>query len=320
VETHHKDTKSQSSGIAIRHSPFANRLVLTSPAKINLGLWVGRKRGDSFHDIVTIIAPVELADTVTISCARTGIEIAPSAASLKPQASSPSPDVPWDHTNLAYKAAEAFFRAARVDAGCRIRVNKRIPVGGGLGGGSSNAATVLTGLNQLFGQPLNPRRLRRVAASLGSDVPAFLVNGPCIARGRGEKLRRIRLPRLGVLLCFPGYPVPTAWAYAELDRLRETGQGLTRPVISPKILRASLRRNEPDRVAAQLSNSFEPAVFRRHPALGRAKELLLRHGALAASLSGSGSTVYGLVRTKGWKDPMAALARNGFHCVRTSTQ
>jgi 4-diphosphocytidyl-2C-methyl-D-erythritol kinase len=80
-----------------------------------------------------------------------------------------------------------------------------------------------------------------------------------------------------------------------------------------------LRRNESDTVAAQLSNSFEPAVFRRHPALGHVKEVLLRRGALAASLSGSGSTVYGLVRTKGWKDPMAALARSGFHCVKTST-
>jgi 4-diphosphocytidyl-2-C-methyl-D-erythritol kinase len=283
-------------------------LVLSAPAKINLGLWVGRKRNDGFHDIVTIIAPVELADVVAIRRARTGIEV-----------SCDSADVPPGPGNLAHKAAAAFMEAARVNAGCRIRVSKRIPVGGGLGGGSSNAATVLSGLNRLFGRPLSPRRLRLVGASLGSDVPAFLMNGPCIARGRGERLRRIRLPNLDVLLCFPGYPVPTAWAYAALDRLRGTGQGLTRPVISPKILRAALRRNEPDQVAAQLRNSFEPAVFRRHPALGRAKELLLRHGALAASLSGSGSTVYGLVRTKGWKDPMAALARNGFHCVRTRT-
>jgi 4-diphosphocytidyl-2-C-methyl-D-erythritol kinase len=145
------------------------------------------------------------------------------------------------------------------------------------------------------------------------------MSGPCIACGRGEKLRAIRLPRLEILLCFPRYAVPTAWAYAAVDRQRAAGQGLTPPTISPKILRAALRRNELDRVAAQLSNGFEPAVFRRFPALGRAKSLLLRHGALAASLSGSGSTVYGLVRTNGWKDPMAALARCGFHCVKTST-
>lgn len=286
-----------------------NSLVLAAPAKVNLGLWVGRRRTDGFHDIITIIAPVELADVVSISRAQTGIEV-----------ECDSPAAPSGPGNLAYRAAAAFMQAARVRAGCRIRITKRIPVGGGLGGGSSNAAAALSGLNRLFDTPLSQRRLRRIGASLGSDVPAFLVNGPCIARGRGEKLRRIRLPPLNLLLCFPGYPVPTAWAYAELDREREAGRGLTRPTISPKILRAALRRNEPDTVAAQLKNSFEPAVFGHFPALGRAKELLLRHGAFAASLSGSGSTVYGLVRAKGWKDPMAALARSEFHCVNTSTQ
>ena len=283
-------------------------LVLSAPAKINLGLWVGRKRADGFHEIITLIAPVVLADVISIKRVKTGIKV-----------SCDSTEVPSGPGNLAYKAAAAFMRAGRVNAGCRIHITKRIPVGGGLGGGSSNAATVLAGLNRMFGRPLSPRRLRHIGVSIGSDVPAFLMNGPCIARGRGEKLRRIRLPRLNLLLCFPGYPVATAWAYAELDRRRRIGRGLTQPGISPKILRAALRRNESDKVAAQLTNSFEPAVFRRHPALCRAKELLLRHGAFAASLSGSGSTVYGLVQAKGWKDPMAALARNGFHCVKTST-
>jgi 4-diphosphocytidyl-2-C-methyl-D-erythritol kinase len=283
-------------------------LVLSSPAKVNLGLWVGRRRPDGFHDIVTIIAPVKLADVIRIGGARTGIQV-----------TCDSPDAPSGPGNLAYKAAAAFMQAAHVNAGCRIHIRKRIPVGGGLGGGSSNAAAVLIGLSRLFGQPLSQAGLRRVAASLGSDVPCFLVNGPCIARGRGEKLRPIRLPRLDLVLCFPGHPVSTAWAYAAVDRLPPGRRGLTRPAISPKILRAGLRRNESDAVAAQLSNSFEPAVFRRFPALGRVKELLLRHGALAASLSGSGSTVYGLVGTKGWKDPMAALARSGFHCVKTRT-
>jgi len=284
---------------------------------------------------VTIIAPVTLHDTVIIRTARRGIDVKPwdsktqTADRFYPHPSLPlkgegtkrrgSQDVPWDSRNLAYKAAETFFRAARISAGCRVRIAKRIPVGGGLGGGSSDAATVLLGLNRVYGVPLDGRRLRKAAAALGSDVPAFLLDGPSIARGRGERLRGIRLPRMSLLLCFPGYPVSTAWAYAELDRLRRNGQALTPPVISPKILRAGLRRNELDKVAAQLSNSFEPAVFRRFPALDRVKELLLRHGMLAASLSGSGSTVYGLVGTKGWKDPMAALARNGFHCVKTST-
>jgi 4-diphosphocytidyl-2-C-methyl-D-erythritol kinase len=285
-----------------------NSLVLSAPAKVNLGLWVGRKRPDGFHDVVTIIAPVELADTVAIQRTEAGIDV-----------SCDSPAVPSGPQNLAWRAAAALLEEAQVNAGCRIRITKRVPIGGGLGGGSSDAAAVLAGLNQLFGQPLSPSRLRHIGAGLGSDVPAFLMHGPCIARGRGERLHRIRLPRLDLLLCLPGFPVSTAWAYAELDRRRRTAQALTPSIISPKILRAGLRRNELDTVAAQLSNSFEPAVFRRYPALGRAKELLLRHGALAASLSGSGSTVYGLVAAKGWKDPMAALARSGFPCVKTST-
>jgi 4-diphosphocytidyl-2-C-methyl-D-erythritol kinase len=283
-------------------------LVLDSRAKVNLGLWVGRKRADGFHDIVTVVAPVDLADRIAITRTRAGIEV-----------SCDSPGAPSGPDNLAWRAAAAFFAAARVTEGCRIDIAKRIPVGGGLGGGSANAATVLTGLNRLFGVPLDRRRLRELGAPLGSDVPAFLIGGPAIARGRGDRLRRIRLPRINLLLCFPGHPVSTAWAYAEIDRQRRAGKGLTRPVISPKILCAALRRNEPDKVAAQLKNSFEPVVFRRFPTLRRAKEQLLRHGALAASLSGSGSTVYGLVQTRGWKDPMAALARSGFLCVKTST-
>jgi 4-diphosphocytidyl-2-C-methyl-D-erythritol kinase len=290
-------------------------LVLPAHAKVNLGLWVGGKRADGFHDVVTIVAPVAFHDTVRVRRARRGINVGP----LGRVRASRNLDIPWDSGNLAYWAAVQFFAAARIKDGCSIRIAKRIPVGGGLGGGSSDAAAVLAGLSRLFGRPLSRRRLRRVAASLGSDVPAFLMKGPCIARGRGQKLRRIRLPKLDLLLCFPGYAVPTAWAYNEVDRLRTGRQGLTRSTISPKILRASLRRKELDRVAAQLSNSFEPAVFRRFPALRRAKELLVRHGALVAALSGSGSTVYGLVDGKGWKDPMAAVARCGFHCVKTST-
>jgi len=248
-----------------------------------------------------------------------GISVGPierRGPSAKPQTASP---VPWDSRNLAYRAAEAFCKTTGLKFGCRIGIRKRIPVGGGLGGGSSDAASVLLGLNRRFGFPLSRRRLHSLAASLGSDVPAFLAGGACLVRGRGERLRRIRLPRLELLLCCPGYPIPTTWAYAELDRLRQTGQVLTRPVVSPKILRADLRRSEPDRLAAQLENSFEEAVFRRYPRLRLAKELLLRYGSPAAALSGSGSTVYGLVGRKGWKDPMAALAHKGFHCIRTST-
>lgn len=282
-------------------------LVLRSPAKINLGLAIGPKRPDGFHDITSIMVPLELHDTVRIERAPRSIHVG-----------TDHPDLPTGPENLAHRAATAFFAAARLDAGCRIHITKRIPIGGGLGGGSSNAATVLAGLNRIFGSPLSERRVRRVAATLGSDVPVFLRPGASVARGRGERLRPIRLPQLHVLLYFPGFGVPTAWAYRALDRTRAR-RGLTSFRFSPKILGASLRRNKLDSVAPAVRNDFEPVVFKHHPGLGRAREFLLRHGAFAAALSGSGSTVYGLVPAHGWKDPMASMKRHGFPCIHTRT-
>ncbi len=265
-------------------------------------------RPDGYHDIVTIVAPIELADTVTIRQIRFGVEVR-----------CDSPVVPSDERNLAGKAARAFFAAAGINSGCRISIRKRIPVGGGLGGGSSNAATTLLGLSRLFGFPLSAAELRRLGAKLGSDVPAFLLGGPCVARGRGDRLRRIRLPHLTLLLYFPGHGVSTAWAYAALDRWRAARADLTPLPFSPRLLGLYLRRNEPDRAAPLLVNSFDPVVFRRYPKLERARSLLLAGGADAACLSGSGSTVYGLVMKQDWKDPMAELARHGFPCFRTTT-
>jgi 4-diphosphocytidyl-2-C-methyl-D-erythritol kinase len=283
-------------------------LRLRSPAKVNLGLWVGNRRPDGYHDLVTVIAPIELADTLTIRRAQTGIAVR-----------CDSPEVPSDEQNLAGKAAHAFFASTGIESGCRITIVKRIPVGGGLGGGSSNAATALLGLNRLFGSPLSLPQLRRIGGALGSDVPVFLARGPCVARGRGDRLRRIRLPRLRLLLYFPGHGVSTSWAYAALDRRRAARPGLTPPTLLPRLLSLYLRHNEPERAAPLLANSFEPVVFRRYPKLSRAKSLLLASGADAAALSGSGSTVYGLVMKQDWKDPMAAMACHGFPCLRTST-
>lgn len=277
-------------------------LKLPSFAKVNLGLWVGKKRPDGFHEVVTIVVPIRLCDTVSIRTTNQGIEVSTDTAA-----------VPGGPGNLAHRAAAAFLEAAGLRCGCRIHIEKKIPVGAGLGGGSSNAATVLLGLNRLFGQPLEPGRLRKLAASLGSDVPAFLCQGPCVARGRGEKTRPVRLPRLGLVLHLPGYSVSTAWAYRAFDQRR-----LTSPAFSPKILALSLRRRELGKAARQIRNSFEPVVFNRHPDLARSKRLLLEHGARAASLSGSGSTVYGLVE-EARADPMAALVRRGYRCIRTSS-
>ncbi|MFO7676118.1 MAG: 4-(cytidine 5'-diphospho)-2-C-methyl-D-erythritol kinase [bacterium] len=283
---------------------------LAARAKVNLGLWVGPRRPDGYHDIVSVVAPLELADTVSVRTAARGLTVR-----------TDDPALPADEENLAGRAARAFLDAVGSRAGCRVRIRKRIPVGAGLGGGSADAAAVLAGLNRLHGRPLAGRELRALGARVGSDVPALLAGRACAVRGRGERVRPVRLPRLRLILHLPGFGVSTAWAYRRLDALRRDGRALTGPPVSPKMIALSLRGQEPDRVACLLANSFEPVVFRRYPALGRARAALLRHGCSAASLSGSGSTVYGLVSAtrQDREDPMAALARVGLPCIATRT-
>ena len=284
-------------------------LRLAANAKVNLGLWVGARRPDGYHDIVTIIAPIVLADTVSI-------RLAPRRISVQ----SSDPDLPTDEANLAGRAARALFDALRSSTGCRVGIRTRIPVGAGLGGGSADAAAVLRGLNRLLGEPLSPAGLRRVAARVGSDVPALLAGRACVARGRGERLRPVRLPRLRLLLYLPGFPISTAWAYRRLDAQREKTPGLTPPPVSPKILAVRLRSQEPAQAAGLLCNSFEPVVLRRYPVLNRARAELVRCGCAAAAPSGSGSTVYGVVTDESARrqDPMAALARAGFSCIASA--
>lgn len=280
-------------------------LVIKALAKINLGLEVGPKREDGYHDITTVIVPLELSDLVRVSLGRPGIRV-----------SSDSAEVPHAQANLAFQAADRFFQAAGIRPSADIRIRKKIPVGAGLGGGSSDAAAVLLGLNRLYHSPLSAGDLRRIGLEVGSDVPALLCRKPVVARGRGERVRPIRLPRLRVLLLLPGYPVSTKWAYARLDAFRgSTDTALTSPRLLPKILGRKVRNGELASAGSLVFNSFEPVVFERHPDLARAKRLLLEHGAWAAALSGSGSTVYGLVHRTGWQDPMAAMHRHGFHCL-----
>ncbi len=301
-----------------------SRAVLKAPAKINLGLWVGPKRADGYHEIVSIIVPLELCDIVSITLLPSGITV-----------KTDDPAIPSGPGNLAYSAAQAFFAALGVRAGCRIHIRKRIPVGAGLGGGSSDAAAILKGLNLLHEQALPPERLRRIAARLGSDIPALLLAKPCVVRGRGEKVRSLNLPCLEVLLHYPGYPISTTWAYAALDRMRThtkakggplasspadpfADRQLTEKPFSPKILARKLRQGELEQTAGLVSNSFEMPVFNRFPHLKRVKRAMLDAGCLLASLSGSGSTVFGLVK-RDRQDPMAALERQGISCIRTRT-
>jgi 4-diphosphocytidyl-2-C-methyl-D-erythritol kinase len=279
-------------------------ITLHSPAKINIGLWVGRKRSDGYHEIVTIMVPLEFGDRIVLRKIARGIRVKNTGIPL---------NIP-EKENLAYRAAELFFATSNIRAGTEILIQKQIPAGAGLGGGSSNAATVLAGLNRLFDRPLKPPKLFAIARQLGSDVPFFLKGVPCVARGRGEKLRPVSLPMLRVIIYYPGFSISTAWAYRALDRVRRK---LTLPGISPKIIALKIRQKEPEGLAEQVKNSFETVVFARYPQLTAIKNLLLQNGAFIAGLSGSGSTVYGLQYAT---DPMAERFHSGLPWIITRSR
>lgn len=253
---------------------------LHAPAKINLFLKVTGRRPDGYHLLLTLMCCVSLYDIVRLS-------IGPGPGRLFCN----HPEVPADESNLAVRAIRRFFQAwgsdKAQDAACiSLNLEKRIPIGAGLGGGSSDAAAVLSGLNHLFGYPLAGSELARIGLSLGADVPFFLFGRPAIATGIGEKLQPYgQLPAYKVLLVYPGFSVSTAEVYKNLN-LRLTK--------CKKRLRYPSFKKEKFNVDQHLCNDLESVTALRSPEINQIKDQLLKSGALGALMSGSGSTVFGL--------------------------
>ena len=251
-------------------------MILFPPCKINLGLRIIRKRPDGYHDLETLFYPVPLKDA---------LEMLPSGETTLHITGT---DIPGDpSTNLCVKAhamLAADFPAVRpVD----IYLHKCIPIGAGLGGGSSDGASALLLLNRLFRLGLSREDLLPYAARLGSDCPFFLYEGPCFASGRGEVLEAADLDMSAykLVLVNPGIHVPTGWAFAQLRLRDETAPGATVPGV-PTLSPVDIWKDT-------LFNDFEPAVVAAHPVIGRIKEQLYAAGAVYAAMSGSGSTVFG---------------------------
>ncbi len=251
---------------------------IISPAKLNLTLHVDCERADGYHDIVSLIQPLSLGDEVSVGVAPgEGISLECSARG-----------VPSDDRNLAWRAAELVLGEASVKRSVSMEIKKNIPVAAGLGGGSSDAAGVLMAVNELIGSPLSNERLGEIALEIGSDVPFFLLGSAAIAKGRGEKLTPVRLPRLDYLLINPGFEVSAKWAYSNLNLTKKADN---------YILNDSLTSlDSPESVASLLENDLEGAVIKAHPGLSELKTLLKDNGALGALMSGSGPTVFGLFR------------------------
>jgi len=248
------------------------KIIVSSPAKINLFLKILGKRPDGYHNIFTFFQKVSLFDTLEISLdsGKFDIEIECS-----------EPTIPSDKSNLAWKAAELFCNTSGREGLIFINLKKVIPAGAGLGGGSSNAAAVLKGLNQLFGNPLSLKELLEIGAVLGADVPFFIAEwNAAIGSGTGADLKPATSTNSVYLLIWPGFSVSTRWAYKNfvLTSNKETtifgrGQG------SEKLF--------------FWQNDLEPAVFKRFPLLKELKNRLKEAGALHTLMSGSGSVVFG---------------------------
>ncbi len=253
------------------------RIIMQAPAKINLGLIVRGKRPDGYHEIETVLQMVSLYDTLEIAQGDDGIVLASDTSAL-----------PLGQENLVYRAAERLALEAGRAPAVRIHLAKQIPVAAGLGGGSSDAAATLAGLNRLWGLDYPAERLRTMAVELGMDVPFFLLSPTAFAKGRGEQLTPLRPPKppLWVVLVNPGFRVSTPWAYESLNL------GLTIKNKHISMLRFSITAFEDARFP--LENDLEGATLKAFPVLGEIKESLRELGALTGLMSGSGPTVFGV--------------------------
>jgi 4-diphosphocytidyl-2-C-methyl-D-erythritol kinase len=255
------------------YEPPAEGVRRLCPAKVNLYLRVVRRRADGYHDLVTVMQPLSLADELTVTPGGEGLSF-----------TCDHPDLPLGPDNLAYRAALAFQEAAAVRVAAHLHLGKRIPVAAGLGGGSSDAAATLQTLNLLYGSPLDRAGLHSLAARLGADVPFFLERGPAVGRGTGTELTPLALPPYNYLLLNPGVPLSTRWVYENLDLAGLTGT----PVLS------SWDPAHPER---WVHNDLGAVALRRLPELADWLEQVRRAGALAQAVSGSGPTIYGLFPT-----------------------
>jgi 4-diphosphocytidyl-2-C-methyl-D-erythritol kinase len=260
---------------------------ILAPAKINLSLRILRRRRDGFHEIETFISPISLCDEIQIERRnrKQGIEFCCDDASI-----------PKGDDNLAVRAAGIFFKATKIKGGISIGLKKKIPHGAGLGGGSSDAASTLLGLNKLFDTKLPGEALAKMAGAIGSDVPFFIFRSAAICKGRGEWVNPVKFrKKLSILLLKPEFGVPTEWAYSRWRHSRE-------------ILAVSYTAQE--FAGLTFVNDLEPPVFQKFVFLAQLKMWLLKQPEVGAALmSGSGSTMFAVLRGNANGDLLAKRAK-----------
>ena len=261
-------------------------LTLSANAKINLTLDILGTREDGYHEVAMIMQEISLHDTLSMGKINQGI-------SLTIVIEGQQGTLPADESNLCWKAAALVQKEYNLQEGVEIHLTKRIPMAAGLAGGSADAAAVLKGMNHLFRLGMTEARLCELGARLGSDIPFCIMGGTMLATGRGEVLTRLpSFPRLSVVLAKPPIGVSTAWAYKTYDA------GYDGPHPDNEAMLEAIHGGDAHKAAGLLCNVLEGVTETEHPVIADYKRLMMEHGAMASMMSGSGPTVFGLVREK----------------------
>ncbi len=266
-----------------------NPIKLNSQAKLNLFLSIGSKLENGFHEINSIFHQINLHDKISIK------KIDENKTIIKSNIKEIE-----NEDNLSFKAASLLRKNYGINEGVEINIDKKIPLGAGLGGGSSNAASTIIALNNLFNLNLNKNKLMEFASKIGSDVPFFVEGKTCFVSGIGDKIERIDANlKLNFVIIKPDIEISTKWAYDELDQQRDV------PINNNfdnnekiKKLISNIKNNDIKKIAENLHNDFEPIIFKKYPIIKTIKNNLIKNNALNALLTGSGSAVFGIFEDK----------------------
>ncbi|MBU0700689.1 4-(cytidine 5'-diphospho)-2-C-methyl-D-erythritol kinase [bacterium] len=272
---------------------------LYAPAKLNLYLDVINKRLDGYHDIVSIMQTIGLYDIIKLE------EIASGATTEEISLECPALDLSAE-SNLAYKAALLLREYTNCQEGVSIKIDKHIPVGAGLGGGSSDAASVLIGLNQLWKLNLSKQHLMQIGERLGADVPFFIIGGTCLAEGIGTKITLLpNSCNVWFVLVYPGINISTEWVYKNIKF------ELTNQTKTVKIIAGGLKHNNIMDISKGLYNKLEDVTLNHYPQIKAIKDELIDAGCLSTLMSGSGSCVFGITGSKEEADNVACKLERG---------
>ncbi len=284
------------------------RIRLRANSKLNLFLRVMGRRPDDYHEIETILHGIDLGDDIEVATSTAGIEIE------MINAVGASSEMPPAEQNLITTAVRCLQAHSGIGLGVRAKVIKRVPLGAGLGGGSADAAAIVSALNELWRLRLDAQSLTAIAATIGSDVPYCLVGGTCLATGRGEAVTPLPAPaNLHFVLGLSDVPLMTGDVYKMADELGPA------PAVGSAPMSLALGAADVAEVGALLHNDLEPAAFQLRPELAARKQQMLAGGALGACLSGSGPTLFALASNEGHARQIASRVRQDFDRVMVAT-